>query len=111
MDESEHYARLRRATRLEDWVWRRLYHFVQGEFHDPNLFVFLPVDPLRLLGTDNDAKMRLNKSSCGLNDAPCGGQLTTEKRMRDIGFIPHVLDPLRKLRRHRCDRRHRVYIL
>jgi hypothetical protein len=67
--------------------------FLQGKESDRNLWVVLPKESCRLLGLDENVRMRLKKSMYDLPDAPRLWWQGATDRLLACGFAAHPLDP------------------
>jgi hypothetical protein len=81
------------CKRWRPWTADVSTAFLQGKEQERKLYVKLPADALKLLGASPDTRMLLNKPCYGQADAPRRWWQEADARLRDIGLIPHQLDP------------------
>ena len=67
--------------------------FLQGLPQERKLWVKLPADALRILGSPPDTRMFLVKPCYGQLDAPRRWFLEAVRRLKSLGFRQHLLDP------------------
>ena len=67
--------------------------FLQGRPQDRVLFVRLPADAARMLGTEASPYMLLKKPMYGQTDAPRAWFLEAKDRLLKCGLLAHPLDP------------------
>ena len=67
--------------------------FLQGLPQERRLWVKLPADALRILGGDADTRMFLYKPVYGQLDAPKRWFLEATRRLRQLQWVPHPMDP------------------
>ena len=67
--------------------------FLQGLPQERLLWVKLPPDAVRLLGGDENTRMLLHKPCYGQLDAPKRWHMEAARRLKDLGWVPHPMDP------------------
>ena len=67
--------------------------FLQGLPQERRLWVRLPADALRILGGDENTRMFLYKPVYGQLDAPKRWFLEATRRLRNLGWLAHPMDP------------------
>ena len=67
--------------------------FLQGLPQQRLLWVKLPLDAVRLLGGDENTRMLLHKPSYGQLDAPKRWHMEAARRLPELGWVPHPMDP------------------
>ena len=67
--------------------------FLQGLPQERLLWVKLPPDAVRLLGGDENTRILLHKPCYGQLDAPKRWYMEAARRLKDLGWVPHPMDP------------------